>query len=456
MKSAYQVKRLMDFNADAVAKAGVMDPAQRTAFCTQWLRTGTENCSHPDELDEMHIHETKAAMDRLVTKKLLVTRAGPDGKVYYPNWAEYDTLLHIMAADFPEAVKDMECTMDKCVARVQAGGDQKSAEELVRSTLVEAPFYTAIVPTLVCKERQPSVVLSAWEGDCMDRKASTVTELNINMAAHLVAAHGAGAPNYYLITTFTSITETVLSILYAKTADGAAGYAVVRPDGSFTEVVSATGDIVTNAMAYGELEELRDRAHTAIGKVLQQRDRMTAPEIHECGNKWLQANTINFTDMDQLYKDWKEDEEDQEDQEDEEGKFVDGKAVSRSAAQSARALQAFEDARLRKEKRAQEAAAKKAAAKQRKKARRSPPPAPIGEPVLAGGLSAAAQAAAAQKAAQQKATAAAEEAALLQAQAKKQQKRQKSPTGSSAPPSAAAQHRLDQAKKAAKKAKKRK
>jgi len=138
-----------------------------------------------------------------------------------------------------------------------------------------------------------------------------------------------------------------------------------------------------------------------------------------------------------------------------EGKFVDGKAVSRSATQSARALQAFKDARLRKEKRAQEAAAKKAAAKQRKKARRSPPPAPIGEPVLAGGLSAAAQAAAAQKAAQQKATAAAEEAALLQAQEKKQQKRQKSPTGS-APPSAAAQHRLDQAKKAAKKAKKRK
>ena len=448
MKSANQVKRLMDSNADAVVKAGVMDPARRTAFCTQWLQTNTENCSHPDELDEMYIHETKAAMDRLVTKKLLVTRAGPDGKVYNPNWAEYNTLLRIMAPDFPEAVKDVECAMDECVAGVQTGGDQKSALELVQDTLVEAPFYMAIAPTLVRNERQGSVVPSAWERDCMDRRASTVTELNINMAAHLVAAHGAGAPNYYLITTFTSITETAFSILYAKTADGAAGYAVVRPDGSFTEVLPATGDIVTNAMAYGELEEIRDRAHTAIGKV-QQRDfpdGMTDPEMHKCGNKWLQANTINFTDMDQLYKDCKEDQEDQD-----EG----AKYKSRSATQSARALQAFEDARLRKEKRAQEAAAKKAAAKQRKKARRSPPPAPISKPVLAGGSSAAAQKAAAQKAAQQKATAAAEEAALLQAQAKKQQKRQKSPTGS-APPSAAALHRLDQAKKAAKKAKKRK
>ena len=307
MLSAYQVKRRMNSNADAAGKAGVMDPAQRTAFCTQWLQASTENCSHPDELDEMDTNEMKAATDRLVVKKLLVTRVHPDGQVrYHPNWTEYDTLLHIMAPDFPEAVKDVQCIMDKCMESVQAGGDCKSAVERMRSTMVEAPFYTAIVPTLVRKERQPSVVLSTWARDCMEWKGSTVPEINVNLAAHFVAAHGAGAPNYFLITTFASITQTAVSILYAKTVDSAAGYAVVRPDGSFTEVVPATGDILTNAMAYGELEELRERANTAIGEVCTRDfpDGMTAPEMHECGNKWLQAHTTNFTDMDQLYMVW--------------------------------------------------------------------------------------------------------------------------------------------------------
>ncbi len=246
-----------------------------------------------------------------------------------------------------------------------------------------------------------------------------------------------------------SHSDVVIQIFYAKTAAGAAGYSYLLPDGSFAKAAPAIGDMTTDIMAQGRLQEIRHRANIAIAHVPHS---MTGSEMTECGDKWLQANTAHFTCMDQLYFEYVDNESAMADLLREQGFSV---HEDQSATQSARALQAFEDARLRKEKRAQEAAAKKAAAKQRKKARRSPPPAPISEAVLVGGPSAAAQKAAAQKVAQQKATAAAEEAALLQAQAKKQQKRQKSPTDS-APPSAAAQHRLDQAKKAAKKAKKRK
>jgi hypothetical protein len=108
----------------------------------------------------------------------------------------------------------------------------------------------------------------------------------------------------------------------------------------------------------------------------------------------------------------------------------------RPCRESAKALQALDAARLRKEQYAKQEAAKKAAKKARSAA-------------------AAQQAAAQQRADQQRATAAAEEAEQTRKrETKTPKKRQLSPTAS-APLSAAEQHRHEKAKKQATKAKKR-
>ena len=123
---------------------------------------------------------------------------------------------------------------------------------------------------------------------------------NAELAGLLRAAHDAGTPDKSVVRTIASATGAVTEVLYAKTADGAAGYSYVLLDGSFAEAAPATGDIITTVLAHGQLEDLKHRMNTAAAAAITPPG-WTTPEIEAYCSEWLKANTTNFTHPDQLH-----------------------------------------------------------------------------------------------------------------------------------------------------------
>lgn len=92
--------------------------------------------------------------------------------------------------------------------------------------------------------------------------------------------------------------------LYAKTAGGAAGYTYVLPDGSFAEVAPATGDIITTALAQGQLPDIKDQMFNALDTVAPPPVDCSADfakaHFQEACCTWLQERT-NFVDPSELF-----------------------------------------------------------------------------------------------------------------------------------------------------------
>jgi len=101
---------------------------------------------------------------------------------------------------------------------------------------------------------------------------------NAELAGLLRAAHDADTPDNSVVRTIASATGAVTEVLYAKTADGAAGYSYVLLDGSFAEAAPATGDIITTVLAHGQLEDLKHRMNTAAAAAITPPG-WTTPEI---------------------------------------------------------------------------------------------------------------------------------------------------------------------------------
>ena len=88
--------------------------------------------------------------------------------------------------------------------------------------------------------------------------------INAKLADQLRTADDAGAPDYTVASMVGGGNGITIEVLYAKTAEGAVGYSYQLPDGGFAKVEPATGDIITNVLAQGQLQNIKDRLFAAL------------------------------------------------------------------------------------------------------------------------------------------------------------------------------------------------
>jgi hypothetical protein len=91
-----------------------------------------------------------------------------------------------------------------------------------------------------------------------------VSAINAKLAASLRTADEAGDPDYSVVSRVGGGNGTEVEVLYAKTAAGAAGYSYRLSDGSFAKAAPATGDILTTALAQGQLQNIKDQMYAAL------------------------------------------------------------------------------------------------------------------------------------------------------------------------------------------------